>query len=59
MQRRLLFHHHILKRPKTELIRKVYSAQKIKPTKGDFIELVEKDKTRKLQQLANSDIKIL
>ena len=44
MQRRLVYHHHILQRPKTELIRKVYSAQKTKPTKGDFIELVEKDK---------------
>ena len=39
-QRRLMYLHHILKRPQSELIRKVYEAQKSKPSKGDWYETV-------------------
>ena len=44
MQRRLMYHHHILRRPKNELISKFYHAQKLKPSKGDFVNLVDMDK---------------
>ena len=57
MQRRALYHHHVLRRPKSELIGKVYHAQKIKPSKGDFIEMIESDK--KLLKNKLSDDKIL
>ena len=39
-QRRLMYLHHILKRPQSELIRKVYEAQKSEPSKGDWYETV-------------------
>ena len=42
--RRLMYLWHILKRNKTELIRRVYEAQKIFNNKGDFIKLIEADK---------------
>ena len=42
-QRRLNYLKHILSRDNDELIKKVFLAQKEKPTRGDFIKLVEKD----------------
>ena len=41
--RRILYLHNILKRHKSELIRRVYCAMKNNTTKGDWIELVEND----------------
>ena len=38
--RRLMYLHHILKRPHDELIRKFYEAQKCKPSKGDWAQTV-------------------
>ena len=43
MRRRLLYYHHIIKRPNTELIYKIYKAQKLKPCKGDWINLINQD----------------
>ena len=43
MKRRFLYYHHIIKRPNSELIYKIYRAQKIKPCKGDWINLINKD----------------
>ena len=44
MKRRLTYYHHIIKRPYDELIYKFYKAQKLKPSKGDWVNLVENDK---------------
>ena len=41
--RRLLYHHNIISRNESELICKVYSAQKINPKKGDWINLLKND----------------
>ena len=41
--RRIMFLQNILKRRDEELVKRVYEAQKDKPTTGDFIELVKKD----------------
>ena len=41
--RRMLYLQTILKRPDSELTKRIYIAQKEKPTKGDFYCLVEKD----------------
>ena len=38
--RRLNYLHNILKKPDNELIKRVYEAQKHKPTQGDWIELI-------------------
>ena len=42
-QRRINYLKHILSRTEDELIKKVLRAQKEKPTKGDFVKLVETD----------------
>ena len=41
--RRIMYLHHILKRPKIELIRKFYEAQKCKTSKGDWVKIVKED----------------
>ena len=43
--RRLLYWWHILNVEKSEMIYKVYSAQKLSPVAGDWIEMLDKDKT--------------
>ena len=40
--RRIMFLQNLLKRRDEELVKRVYEAQKNKPTTGDFIELVKK-----------------
>ena len=52
--RRLMYLHHILKRPKEEMIRKVYEAQKCKPSKGDWAKTVDEDRSE-LQINLNDD----
>ena len=42
--RRLMYLHHILRRPNEELIKKFYEAQKLKPSKNDWVKTVDKDK---------------
>ena len=39
-----MYYHHIIKRPNDELIFKFYKAQKLKPSRGDWVTLVDKDK---------------
>ena len=41
--RRLSYLHHILKRKESELIHRVYHAQKRQPVKGDWVNLIEDD----------------
>ena len=41
--RRLMYFHTILQKNETEMVRKVYEAQKTDPSPGDFVELVRKD----------------
>ena len=43
VQRRINFLKHILSRDDSELLKKVYLAQKEHPTRGDFVKLVEKN----------------
>ena len=38
--RRIMYLHHILQKEETELVKRVYNAQKESPTKGDFVTLV-------------------
>ena len=42
-QRRINYLKHILSRDENELIRKIYTAQKNQPTRGDFVVLVKQD----------------
>ena len=42
--RRFMFLWHILQRDKTELIRRIFEAQKISYSNGDWIKLIEEDK---------------
>ena len=39
-----MYHHHILRRFKNELISKFYHAQKQKPSQGDFVNMIDTDK---------------
>ena len=41
--RRILYLHTILQKSRNEMIQKIFEAQKIKPSPGDFIELVKND----------------
>ena len=41
--RRILYLHTILQKSRNEMIQKIFEAQKIKPSPGDFIELVNND----------------
>ena len=41
--RRIMYLYNILQKEETELVRKIYEAQKIDPTPGDFSELVKED----------------
>merc|ERR1712115_524774 len=41
--RRLIYHQTILKRNKTELIKRIYEEQKQNPSRGDFSELIKED----------------
>ena len=41
--RRMMYLQNILKRPKEEVVKRVFEAQKLNPVKGDWIELVKKD----------------
>ena len=41
--RRLMYHHTILKREDTELVKKIYAEQRNNPTKGDYVELIKED----------------
>ena len=59
MKRRLMYQHHILRRPKNELISKVYFAQKFKPSKGDFVKLVEEDRKSLKIELSENQISCL
>ena len=52
--RRLMYLKHILSRDENELIKRVYEAQKVSPTKGDFSELVNDD--LKLFAITEEDI---
>ena len=45
-QRRINFLRHLYSRNDEELIKKVFKAQKDKPTAGDFVKLVQKDLTK-------------
>ena len=44
--RRLLYLQYILKKNKNKIVRKVYTAQKENPTKGDWTNIVEEDKMK-------------
>ena len=41
--RRIMYHHNIVKRNESELVHKVYMAQKRKPMKYEWIKMLEKD----------------
>ena len=43
-QRRILYLKHIMKRHENDLLRRVFQAQKYDETKGDFVDLVTKDR---------------
>ena len=43
MIKRLSYHHHIITRDDTELIKKVYLKQKENPVEGDWVQLIQKD----------------
>ena len=43
MIKRLIYHHHIITRDDSELIKKVYMKQKENPLKGDWVQLIQRD----------------
>ena len=56
MKRLLMYYHHIVTRSKQELIYKFYKAQKLSPTKGDWVELLKEDE--KILQINLNDEEI-
>ena len=55
-KRRFMFLHHILKIPHTELIHKVYEAQKLKQTKGDWYQMIQSEKLKFNINLSDQEI---
>ena len=45
-KRRFMYLWHILKQTNDQLLRKVYNAQKLKPTKGDWYEMIQSEKSK-------------
>ena len=58
-KRRLMYLHHILRRPKDEVIRKFYVAQKLKPSRNDWVLTVENDKNELEIKLCDEEIEQL
>ena len=56
IQRRLMYLHNILKKPKSEIIRKVYETQKLLPTRNDWYIQVSDDKTKLGLSLSDDQI---
>ena len=54
--RRLMYFHTILQKNETEMVRKVYEAQKTDPSPGDFVELVRKDCENIQLDMSDKDI---
>ena len=54
--RRLLYWWHILSVDKSEMIFKVYSAQKLSPVSGDWINMLESDKTQFKIKLSDKEV---
>ena len=59
MQRRLMYHHHKLKRPKHEHISKFYNAQRMTPSKGDSVTTIENEKKRAEINLTDDAISLI
>ena len=53
----MMYLHHLLKRPENEVIKKFYNAQKLKPSKNDWVVSVEKDKKELEIKLKDEEIK--
>ena len=51
-----MYYQHIIKRPEDELIHKFYKAQKLSPSKGDWVTLIEKDKNLLDIEMEDEDI---
>ena len=58
-KRRLMYLHHILKRKDDELIHKFYKAQKLKPSKNDWVVTIEEDKKYLDIKMEDNDIRKL
>ena len=56
IQRRLMYLHHILKRPQYELIRKVYETQKTLPTKNDWYQQISEDRNKLGLSISDEEI---
>ena len=54
--RRLLYWHHLLTVDESEMIQKVYLAQKLSPVSGDWILLLEEDKKQFGIKLSDKDV---
>ena len=54
--RRLMFWWHIVKRDQSELINRVYSAQKLSTNSGDWVTLLASDKEQFDIQMSDSEI---
>ena len=57
--RRLMYWKHILSIDKSELIYRVYSAQKLSPVQGDWVSLVEKDKEQYDMNLSDDEVRVM
>ena len=64
--RRIMYLHTILQKDESEMVRRIYEAQKTDPSQGDFVELVKQDfeniklnMSEKYQEFLNKDLEIL
>ena len=55
-KQRLMYLWHLLSRDTEKLIRKVYDIQKISPVKNDFVDIIEREKTKYNIHLTDSEI---
>ena len=53
---RFMYLWHVLHTDKSELIRKVYDSQKFKPNKGDWVKIIEDEKSNFDIQLSDDEI---
>ena len=57
--RRILYLHNILNRHKDQLVRRIYSAMKETPVKGDWIVMVKYDMSSLNMTLSDEDISVV
>ena len=58
-KRRLMFYHHILSRDDNEVIKQVYSAQRLKPVRQDWVLMIDEEKRKYDINLHDEEVQCL